>query len=211
MWKELEYFRDYQQKLRSYLGDKKADSIVSQALYIVSLGTNDFLENYYSSFPIPGNGGGGSRRSQFPQVWQFEDFIVPLAEGLIRQLHGLGARKVSFTGVPPMGCLPLERTANFLGQHGCVEEYNAVARDFNGKLGAMVDRMNQELPGLRMVFSNPYDKFYEIVTKPSDYGKNIDPKKLLLNLLLMSMSIEGKLYSEYMSDSAYIISQINKI
>ncbi|KAK4741808.1 hypothetical protein SAY87_025396 [Trapa incisa] len=172
MWKELEYYRDYQQKLRASLGDKKANSIISEALYIVSLGTNDFLENYYSSFPIPGSNS-GCRRAQFPQPGQFEDFLVSLAEGFIRDLYELGAQKVSFTGMPPMGCLPLERTTNFMGQHDCVEEFNAVARDFNGKLGAMVDRMNQELPGLRMVFSNPYDKFYEIVSRPSDYGFDV--------------------------------------
>lgn len=182
MWKELGYYKDYQQKLRSYLGVKKADYIISEALYIVSLGTNDFLENYYASFPIPGSNGGG-RRAQFPQSWQFEDFLVPIAQGFIRELYGLGGRKVSFTGIPPMGCLPLERTTNFLGQHECVEEYNAVARDFNGKLGAMVDRMNQELPGLRMVFSNPYDKFYEIVNRPSAYGKSTGLDKLFHKLL----------------------------
>ncbi|PKI64189.1 hypothetical protein CRG98_015376 [Punica granatum] len=172
MWKELEYYTEYQQKLRSYLGGKKAYKIISEALYIVSLGTNDFLENYYSSFPIPGTNGGG-RRAQFPVVGQFEDFLMLLAEGFIRELHRLGARKISFTGIPPMGCLPLERTTNFMGQHECMEEYNAVAKDFNGKLGAMVDRMNRELPRLRMVFSNPYDKFYEIINKPSAFGFDV--------------------------------------
>lgn len=49
MWKELEYYKEYQNKLRAYVGKDKANEILSEALYLMSLGTNDFLENYYLS------------------------------------------------------------------------------------------------------------------------------------------------------------------
>lgn len=163
MWKEMEYYKEYQQKLRSYLGDDKANFILSEALYVISLGTNDFLENYYSSLP-------GGRRSQFT-VRQYEDFLIELAAGQMTELHRLGARKVSLTGLPPMGCLPLERTTNFFGFNECVLEYNKVAVDFNGKLRKAVNRMNQQLPGLRMVLADPYELFLEIIRKPSSFGE----------------------------------------
>ncbi|XP_030539783.1 GDSL esterase/lipase At2g04570-like [Rhodamnia argentea] len=165
MWREMEYYKEYQQKLRSYLGDNKANFTLSEALYLVSLGTNDFLENYYSSLP-------GGRRSQFT-VGQYEDFLVGLATNLITELHRLGARKVSLTGLPPMGCLPLERTTNFFGLNECVQEYNDVAVEFNGKLRKAVARMNQRLPGLRMVLSDPYELFLQIIKKPSSFGFDI--------------------------------------
>ncbi|XP_058743238.1 GDSL esterase/lipase At2g42990-like [Vicia villosa] len=31
-----------------------------------------------------------------------------------------------------MGCLPLERTTNIMGQNGCVANYNNIALEFNG-------------------------------------------------------------------------------
>lgn len=161
MWKELENYKDYQNKLRAYLGNKKANEILSEALYLVSLGTNDFLENYYI-FP--------TRRTQFT-VQEYEDFLVGLCGNFIRELYGLGVRKISLTGVPPMGCLPLERTTNIMGQNGCMEEFNNVALEFNGKLKALARRLNTELRGLRMVFADAYHIFHRIIRKPSLYGE----------------------------------------
>uniref|UniRef100_J3LAD8 GDSL esterase/lipase n=1 Tax=Oryza brachyantha TaxID=4533 RepID=J3LAD8_ORYBR len=48
LWKELDYFKEYTARLRSFRGDDAAAETLSEALYIVSMGTNDFLENYYA-------------------------------------------------------------------------------------------------------------------------------------------------------------------
>ncbi len=163
MWKELEYYKEYQNKLRAHVGNIKANEILTEALYLISLGTNDFLENYYI---LP------TRQSQFT-IKQFEDFLTGLAGNFIRNLYSLGARKISLTGVPPMGCLPLERAMNIMGQNDCVENYNKVALEFNGKLKALVARLNKELHGARLIFTDPYFIFSQIIKKPSLYGKFI--------------------------------------
>jgi len=164
LWKELEYYKDYQKKLRAYVGERKANEIFSEALYLMSLGTNDFLENYYT-FP--------TRRSQFT-VRQYEDFLVGLARNFITKLYHLGGRKISLTGVPPMGCLPLERTTNIMGQHDCIQEYNKVAVEFNGKLEGLVSELKRELPELRMLFTRTvYDNVYQIIRNPAAYGKKL--------------------------------------
>ncbi|MBA0675225.1 hypothetical protein Goari_016780 [Gossypium aridum] len=161
LWKELEYYKEYQRKLRSYVGENKANEILREALYLMSLGTNDFLENYYV-FP--------TRKSQF-SVRQYQDFLLGLGENFVRELHALGVRKISITGLPPMGCLPLERATNILGQNDCVPEYNNVASGFNRKLEGLVAKLNKELPGMRMVSAPAYDIFYQIITRPSLFGK----------------------------------------
>ncbi|KAL0362149.1 UNVERIFIED_CONTAM: GDSL esterase/lipase [Sesamum calycinum] len=117
LWKEVEYYKD--------------------------LGTNDFLENYYS---LP------STRSKYT-IDQFQDFLVGVAETFIREIYGLGARKMSLTGIPPMGCLPLERTTNYVNGNGdkCMDGYNDVALHFNAKLGDLVKKMNDEMLGIRVV------------------------------------------------------------
>ena len=51
LWKQLEYYKKYREELKDYLGQEKAKSVLREALYIISLGTNDFLENYYA---VPG-------------------------------------------------------------------------------------------------------------------------------------------------------------
>ncbi|CAN1232726.1 GDSL esterase/lipase At2g42990 [Linum perenne] len=161
LWKELEYFADYQSKLRAYVGDQRGNKIISEALYLMSLGTNDFLENYYT-FP--------TRRSQF-NVKQYQDFLVSLSKGFITELYSLGARKISLTGVPPMGCLPLERATNFEHGHDCVHEYNEVATEFNGKLDSMSRELEKELHGLRILFTKDvYGLLLDMIGNPKSYG-----------------------------------------
>ncbi|KAL5976659.1 hypothetical protein ACLOJK_020992 [Asimina triloba] len=44
---QLEYYKEYQTKLAKVAGSKKAASILSEALYILSAGSSDFVQNYY--------------------------------------------------------------------------------------------------------------------------------------------------------------------
>lgn len=57
-----------------------------------------------------------------------------------------------------------------MGQHECVERYNNVASQFNGKLSGLVLKLNKELPGIKLVFSNPYFAFMQIIRRPALYG-----------------------------------------
>lgn len=162
LWKEVEYFKEYQTKLKAYAGEAKAKTIISEALYIVSLGTNDFLENYYT---IP------ATRSKYT-VDQFQDFLIGLVEKFVSNIYGLGARKISLTGLPPMGCLPLERSTNYMNGNGneCMEGYNVVALHFNDKLNGLVKKMNGEMSGIKVAFSNPYGIFMQMIRRPSQFG-----------------------------------------
>jgi phospholipase/lecithinase/hemolysin len=146
--------------LRAHVGKEKANYIISEALYLISLGTNDFLENYYV-FP--------TRQFHFTES-QYQDFLVDIAENFVRKIYSLGARKLSITGLIPMGCLPLERATNILGDHDCNEKYNNVAKQFNVKLENMISKISKELPQLKALSANPYHIFNDIITRPSFYG-----------------------------------------
>ncbi|XP_014502571.1 GDSL esterase/lipase At2g04570 [Vigna radiata var. radiata] len=160
LWKQLEYYKGYQKNLSAYLGESKAKETITDALHLTSLGTNDFLENYYT---MPG------RASQYtPQ--QYQIFLAGIAENFIRSLYELGARKISLGGLPPMGCLPLERTTNIAGGNDCVARFNNIALEFNDRLKNLTVKLNQELPGIKLVFSNPYYIMLNIIRKPELYG-----------------------------------------
>ncbi|CAJ2653568.1 unnamed protein product [Trifolium pratense] len=166
LWKEVEYFKEYQEKLRIHVGKEKANYIISEALYVISLGTNDFLENYYI-FP--------TRRLHFTES-QYQDFLVDIAENFVRKIYSLGARKLSIAGLVPIGCVPLERTINILGDHDCNEKYNNVALGFNAKLENMISKVNKELPQLKALSLNAYDIANDIFTRPSYYGFEVVEK-----------------------------------
>ncbi|KAL4339878.1 hypothetical protein GQ457_08G007490 [Hibiscus cannabinus] len=159
-WKELEYYKEYQDKLRRHLGKDEANRRLTESLYLISIGTNDFLENYYV-FPT---------RSVEYSVDEYQSFLVGIASNFIRELYRLGARKVVIGGLPPMGCLPLERTTNMFFGSDCIDEYNNVAKDFNQKLQGAITGLKQELHGIHLFMASPYDKLMEMIQNPSHFG-----------------------------------------
>lgn len=161
LWQEMEYYKEYQVNLRGYLGKEKATEILGEALYLISIGTNDFMENYYI-FPS---------RSKEYSVEEYRDFLLRIARVFITELYQLGGRKIAISGLPPMGCLPLERTMNIFSERECVQKYNNVALDFNAKLQEMIKKLNKVLAGIRLVPANPYDILLDTIQNPQKYGK----------------------------------------
>lgn len=45
--RQLQYFEQYKQRLSSLIGRAQAQRLVSQALVLITLGGNDFVNNYY--------------------------------------------------------------------------------------------------------------------------------------------------------------------
>ncbi|CAN8326056.1 unnamed protein product [Cochlearia groenlandica] len=160
LWKEVEYYKEYQTRLRTYLGENKANQVISESLYLISIGTNDFLENYYL---VP-------EKLRKYSVNEYQDFLIELAGHFLTDIYKLGARKMSLSGLSPFGCLPLERTTQIFYGSECIEEYNVAARDYNTKMYEKVSKLNMELNGLQLVFSNPYDLVSDIIYHPEAFG-----------------------------------------
>jgi hypothetical protein len=44
---QLAYFKQYQQRVSALIGESEAQKLVNQALTLITLGGNDFVNNYY--------------------------------------------------------------------------------------------------------------------------------------------------------------------
>ena len=47
MHRQLEYFQQYQQRVSALIGAEQAKRLVNQALVLITVGGNDFVNNYY--------------------------------------------------------------------------------------------------------------------------------------------------------------------
>ncbi|XWS18927.1 hypothetical protein CRYUN_Cryun32bG0087000 [Craigia yunnanensis] len=158
---QVEYFKEYQTKLAEVAGSSKSASIIKDALYVLSAGSGDFLQNYYVN-PL-------LNHAYTPD--QYGSFLIDDAfTSFVENLYGLGARKIGATSLPPLGCVPLARTLFGYHEKGCVSRFNTDAQQFNKKLNSAATNLQKQLPDLKIVVFDIFKSLNDIVKSPSDYG-----------------------------------------
>ncbi|KAM5558284.1 hypothetical protein ABKV19_020148, partial [Rosa sericea] len=83
----LHYFKEYQGKLNKVAGSKKEATIIKGALYLLSAGSSDFVQNYYVNPFV--------NKLYTPD--QYGDILVGAFTRFITDVYGLGARKIGVT------------------------------------------------------------------------------------------------------------------
>ncbi|XVF25071.1 hypothetical protein REPUB_Repub13aG0182100 [Reevesia pubescens] len=157
---QLEYFKEYQGKLAKVAGSSKSASITKDALYVLSAGSGDFLQNYYVN-PL-------LNHAYTPD--QYGSFLIDVFTSFVKNIYGLGARKIGVTSLPPLGCVPLARTLFGYHEKGCVSRFNADAQQFNKKLNSAAANLQKQYPDLKIVVFDIFKALYDIVKSPSNYG-----------------------------------------
>ncbi|XP_008784445.2 GDSL esterase/lipase At5g45950 [Phoenix dactylifera] len=155
--KQLEYLMHYKIHLRRKVGPAKAEQTVKNALFVVSAGGNDFIQNYFLL---------SNRSGQFT-VPQYEDFLITLMSKYIKEMHRLGGTKFLVVGLPPMGCLPLVKTLT--NTKNCVSSYNDAAISFNSKVVAQLHAL-KEILGVKATYLDIYGILSEATENPTKYG-----------------------------------------
>ncbi|KAK3426702.1 GDSL esterase/lipase APG [Eucalyptus grandis] len=157
---QLEYFKEYQGKLAKVAGSKQAASIVKGALYILSAGSGDFLQNYYVNPYV--------NKVYTPDA--YGSMLVSSFSSFIKGLYGLGARKIGVTSLPPLGCFPAAITLFGFQENGCVSRINTDAQGFNKKINSAAASLQKQLPGVKIVIFDIYKPLYDLIKSPSQNG-----------------------------------------
>ncbi|XP_059641470.1 GDSL esterase/lipase APG-like [Cornus florida] len=157
---QLDYYKEYQGKLAQVAGSKQAASIIKDALYLVSAGSSDFFQNYYVNPFL--------NKVYTPD--QYSSYLVGIFSSFIKDLHGLGARRIGVTSLPPLGCLPATRTLFGSHENGCVSRINTDAQGFNKKINSAAKTLQKQLPDLKIAIFDIFKPLYDLVQKPSDFG-----------------------------------------
>ncbi|KAA8541726.1 hypothetical protein F0562_022878 [Nyssa sinensis] len=157
---QLQYYKEYQAKVAKAAGSKKATSILKDALYIVSAGSSDFVQNYYVN-PL-------LNKQYTPD--QYSSYLVGIFSTFIKDLYGLGARRIGVTSLPPLGCLPATVTLFGFHKSGCVSRINNDAQGFNKKINSAANNLQKQLPGLKIAVFDIFKPLYDLVRAPSNYG-----------------------------------------
>ena len=88
----------------------------------------------------------------------------------LKELYGVGARRICVLSVPPLGCLPSQRTLVGSSEEECAKEPNQASQVFNDKLSRKLGYLNNNLPNAKVVYIDIYNPLLDIITNPKKYG-----------------------------------------
>ncbi|KAL7155512.1 hypothetical protein ABFS83_03G079400 [Erythranthe nasuta] len=160
---QLEMFKDYNKKLEAIIGHEKTSIILSESLYILVAGSNDIINTYFGT-PF--------RKSTY-DVSSYSDLLVGYASTFVQELYGLGARRIGVFGLPPLGCLPSQRTLKGGAERKCIDIYNEVSQIFNNKLYDEIESINARYSMARVTYMDIYTLPLDLIHNPRKYGFGI--------------------------------------
>ncbi|XP_057801898.1 GDSL esterase/lipase At5g33370-like isoform X1 [Salvia miltiorrhiza] len=159
--KQLEYFQQYQTRVANIIGPAQTTALVNQALVLITLGGNDFVNNYYL---VP-----FSARSRQFSLPDYVRYLISEYRKVLHKLYDLGARRVLVTGTGPLGCVPAE-LAQRSRTGECSAELMRAAGLFNPQLVQMLDSLNSEIGTHVFVAANTQQMHMDFISDPQAFG-----------------------------------------
>ncbi|XP_050388071.1 GDSL esterase/lipase At3g14820-like [Argentina anserina] len=163
---QLGLFKEYKGKINAAVGNKRTATLLSESFFIVSIGSNDLALNYFAT-PL---------RSAHYDIQAYTDFLIELASNFFQKLYALGARVIGVASLPPIGCVPAERTLGGGMERACYETANQAAILYNSKLSALIDSLNKRLPEALLMYIDIYNPLTSIIQDPAQYGFDVVDK-----------------------------------
>uniref|UniRef100_A0A0A9D9H1 Uncharacterized protein n=1 Tax=Arundo donax TaxID=35708 RepID=A0A0A9D9H1_ARUDO len=94
----------------------------------------------------------------------------------MKQLYQQGARRIAILGLPPIGCVPSQRTVAGGLASNCDPARNSAAQLFNSKLKEEIKCLQKELQCQRIGYVDIYDVLQDMITTPCNYGFDVSSR-----------------------------------
>ncbi|KAL0015123.1 hypothetical protein SO802_002192 [Lithocarpus litseifolius] len=156
---QIKYFEKTKETMKNKIGEVAANKLCNEAMYFIGIGSNDYVNNFLQPF-LPD----GQRYA--PD--DFRDLLISNLDKQLSRLYQLGARKMVFHGLGPLGCIPSQRVKSKKGE--CLERVNQLILDFNSSVQKLLASLNQRLPNAKLIFADTYPAVLDLIDNPSKHG-----------------------------------------
>ncbi|KAI3417068.1 Lipase_GDSL domain-containing protein [Psidium guajava] len=160
---QLKNFDKVREKLIEKFGETRAQEVVSEAVYFISVGSNDYMGGYL--------GNPATRQLHSPE--EFVGMVIGNLTNAIQELYQRGGRKFGFLSLGPLGCLPALRAANpnsNAGDGGCFEDASGLAQAHNNAVNGILLSLQHIFKGFKYSNSNFFQWLADRMNNPSNYG-----------------------------------------
>lgn len=165
---QLGNFKIIREKLKTELGKKDSEALLSNAVYLFSIANNDYLR----LFDVPDIPSDISCLA-YATEQEYMNMVMDNFVTVIMEIYQLGGRKFGIQNLLPLGCLPRFRGLAFLkeGPRGdCLDELNSIVKKHNIALSQKLKQFKKELRGFECSYFSIFDALNELFENPSTYG-----------------------------------------
>ncbi|KAK1376296.1 GDSL esterase/lipase 1-like [Heracleum sosnowskyi] len=159
---QLNQFKNVANQLKQQLGEEEASDLLSQSVYMISIGVND-----YRSLTR-----GDSQE-------QYRSMIIGNLTSVIKAIYKTGGRKFSFVTLPPLGCWPSVKAHNAATKTSrgdlCDKNLAAVVQEHSKAVNEKLEKLEKALERFKYSVFDFHTCFNDRMINPSNYGfKNGD-------------------------------------
>ncbi|GAB4841939.1 hypothetical protein Ancab_011896 [Ancistrocladus abbreviatus] len=161
---QINYFEEMVGKLKTQFGDAEANKLLSKAVYLFSIGGNDYVTLVSKNLNKPALS--PSYKNQYITM------VLGNLTAHITTLYNYGGRKFAFQNVGPLGCMPSIK-AMYSGNVGnCVKEPQTLAKTHNLAFLGVAKNLETKLPGFKYSVFDYYSSAADRVIYDTRYGFN---------------------------------------
>lgn len=156
---QINYFAKTKETIRTKVGEVAANKLCNEAMFFIGIGSNDYVNNFLQPFLAD---------SQQYTPDEFLELLISTLDAQLSRLYQLGARKMVFHGLGPLGCIPSQRVKSKTRQ--CLTRVNQWILEFNSNVQKLVASLNGRLPNAKFLFADTYPQVLDLIENPSTYG-----------------------------------------
>ncbi|KAJ9568136.1 hypothetical protein OSB04_004102 [Centaurea solstitialis] len=157
---QVEYYSMVHDQLVQQLGPASAKSHLSKSLFLIVIGSNDLFAYFNKESNLS--------KQYTPQ--QYVNLMASTLKPLIKKMHRLGARKFVVSGVPMIGCCPIQRKLNHTD---CQVEPNYWSVKYNDALQSLLRKLKSKLSHIKYSYFHLYDAMNEVIQHPRTYAEKV--------------------------------------
>ncbi|XP_074382332.1 GDSL esterase/lipase At4g16230-like [Apium graveolens] len=159
---QIDYFANTRQDIIAQIGFPAAMQLLQTALFSVTMGSNDFINNYL--VPVLSS---IKQKTVSPEM--FVAGLISRYRLQLTRIYNLGARNFILPNVGPIGCIPYQRDVNPLSGDACVALPNQLAQSFNNQLKSLLIELEGNLKGSRFIYADVYHIVADIIQNYAAY------------------------------------------
>ncbi|KAK2412147.1 GDSL esterase/lipase [Trifolium repens] len=160
---QIDNFANTRHDIISYIGVPAALNLFQKALFSVTIGSNDFINNYLTTAVTS-----SEYKLDSPEL--FVTTMISRLRTQLTRLFNLGARKIVVANVGPIGCIPNQRDAHPMEGDNCVTFPNQLAYIFNTQLKSLIAELSSNLAGSTFVYADIYHILGDILLNYASFG-----------------------------------------